>query len=89
VKLNGGHIIAAVLCEGKGALFSAVDPAENIVLEPHFHEATPDEIEQAVAAAASAFDAYRNLSLEHRARFLDVVAEELNAISDDLIERAH
>lgn len=50
-----------------------------------FHQATPEEIDEAVAAASQAYREYRTLSVERRANFLDQIAEELDAMGDDFI----
>ena len=89
MKLNGGHIIASSFVEARGTFFSAVDPVGNSALEPHFHDASPAEIDGAVSSATQAFDIYRGLPLEKRAGLLDAVAGELNAIAEELITRAN
>ncbi|MEX0431284.1 aldehyde dehydrogenase (NADP(+)) [Spiribacter insolitus] len=66
--------------------------AENAItgepLEPRFHEATPEEVDQACSAAAQAAEAYAGVSLEMRAGLLERIAEMLEASADDFVERA-
>ncbi|SHH64792.1 aldehyde dehydrogenase (NADP(+)) [Pollutimonas bauzanensis] len=50
-----------------------------------FHQATPEEIDEAVLAASRAYREYRTLSIERRADFLDQIAEEIDALGDDFI----
>jgi alpha-ketoglutaric semialdehyde dehydrogenase len=54
-----------------------------------FAVATPQEIEEAVAKAALAFEAYRRTSPEERARFLEAMAEEILLLGDALLDRCH
>ncbi|THD78530.1 MAG: aldehyde dehydrogenase (NADP(+)) [Phenylobacterium sp.] len=67
--------------------FHAVNPATGKRLEPAFSAAGPDEVQRACSAAWAAFDAYRETSLEARARFLETIAEQIMALGDELIER--
>jgi NADP-dependent aldehyde dehydrogenase len=53
---------------------------------PHaFVQATEAEVDAAAHAAAAAFPAFRNLSAEKRAQFLDAIADELDALGDDFV----
>jgi len=50
-----------------------------------FLTATDAEVSAAVDAASAAYPAYRALSAEVRASFLDAIAEEIDALGDDFI----
>lgn len=50
-----------------------------------FHQATQEEIDAAVHAASLAYPAYRSLPIDKRARFLEAIADELDALGDDFI----
>ncbi|WP_338526263.1 aldehyde dehydrogenase (NADP(+)) [Pseudomonas batumici] len=53
---------------------------------PHaFHQATAQEVDAAAHAAATAYPAYRALSAQRRAHFLESVADELDALDDEFI----
>jgi NADP-dependent aldehyde dehydrogenase len=53
---------------------------------PHdFYQATPEEVDAAAKAAATAYPAYRSLSAERRAQFLDAIADELDALGDEFV----
>ena len=53
---------------------------------PHaFHQATAQEVDAAANAAATAYPAYRALSAQRRAHFLESVADELDALDDEFI----
>ncbi|MCC7193240.1 MAG: aldehyde dehydrogenase (NADP(+)) [Phycisphaeraceae bacterium] len=63
----------------------AVNPATGAVLEPGFHAATADEIEQAFAAAMSAYAATRDLPATRWADLLDAIADQIMALGDQLL----
>jgi alpha-ketoglutaric semialdehyde dehydrogenase len=50
-----------------------------------FLTATEAEVSAAVDAASAAYPAYRALPAEARAKFLDAIAEEIDALGDDFI----
>jgi len=50
-----------------------------------FLTATEAEVTAAVDAASAAYPVYRALSAEARAKFLDAIAEEIDALGDDFI----
>ncbi|MQU29577.1 aldehyde dehydrogenase family protein, partial [Pseudomonas helleri] len=50
-----------------------------------FYQATADEVNDAANAADHAFVAFRQLSPERRAEFLDAVAEEIDQLGDDFV----
>lgn len=58
-------------------------------LPGEFSVATEQEIQQAIAKAAKAFEIYQQTSSEERAEFLDTIADEIMQLGDELIERAH
>ncbi|ANN71370.1 aldehyde dehydrogenase (NADP(+)) [Bordetella bronchialis] len=66
----------------------AVNPATGETLSPSFAQAGPAEVEQACALAWAAFDAYRETSLESRARFLEAIGEQIMQLGQPLIDRA-
>ena len=50
-------------------------------------EATSEEVDQAVEKEEEGFRIYRQKSGEDRAEFLEAIADEIMALSDELIER--
>ncbi len=68
--------------------FNGIDPRSGDILEPSFHEATEDEINQAVELAEQAFQTYPKLPASKRADFLDAIAEEIGALGHALLQRA-
>ncbi len=89
MELHGKNIIAGKTIEVGGKTFQAFAPASGKSIEPHFEGATADQVNQALETAESAFHYYRRLSPERRANFLEKIADEILALGDALIERAH
>src|SRR5512138_3110076 len=73
----------------KSETFFANNPATGEKLEPGFSAAGPEELERACTLAWEAFHVYRELDLELRARFLETAADQIMALGDELLERAH
>ena len=69
--------------------FLAVNPSTGGTLQPPFSAATADDVSRACSLAAAAFDSYRELDSELRATFLETIAEQILALGDELLERAH
>ncbi len=63
----------------------SLDASTGEALPGEFFQATEAEVDAAARAAAAAFPAYRNLSPERRAQFLDAIADELDALGDAFI----
>ena len=64
----------------------SVDATTGQALPQDFYQATPEEVDAAARAAAQAYPAYRALSAARRAQFLDAIADELDALSDNFVE---
>lgn len=69
--------------------FRARSAASGEEIAPDFPVSTQDDVEAACAAAEAAFDSYRALPSEDRAGFLEAIGEEIIALGDALLERAH
>ena len=85
--INGKFFVGAHEVSGRET-YRAVDAATGALLDPAFHVAAIEDIEQACALAAGAFDEYRAVDLGRRARFLETIAERIESIGDELIVRA-
>jgi alpha-ketoglutaric semialdehyde dehydrogenase len=85
--LHGKSVIAGQLADSGSTRFRAHNPATGAELEPAFREATAAEAARAVDAAAEAFAEYGRRPPEDRARFLEAIAAEIEALGDPLIER--
>jgi alpha-ketoglutaric semialdehyde dehydrogenase len=88
-SLFGFSLIAGESGRPGGRSFQALNPATGEALAPEFHEAHPDEADRALAAARSAFAAYRQTDGATRARFLEAIAREIEALGEPLLQRAH
>jgi len=88
IPLHGGQLIGAATLQGGAAPFRAVNPATGEALEPAFGAGTSEDVERACTLAGHAFDTYRNTSLEARAAFLELIAQNILDLGPPLIERA-
>ncbi|QJW89872.1 aldehyde dehydrogenase (NADP(+)) [Spirosoma taeanense] len=73
---------------GEGDSFQAFAPASHAYLSDEFTNVTVEQADQAVGKAVAAFAAYGKLHPGQRADFLDAIAAEIEALGDELIERA-
>jgi NADP-dependent aldehyde dehydrogenase len=88
MALTGELFIASKRVGHEGAGFRAVAAATGQEIEPSFSVATTEDVAAACAAAEAAFPIYSNLPREDRAKFLEAIAEEIEALGDALVERA-
>lgn len=86
--INGNNIIAGTYVETGGAVFNATDPSTGKQLEGNFYEAGTLVIDKTLNAATAAFKVFRNIAPAAKAKFLRAIADELNAIGEELIGRA-
>jgi 2,5-dioxopentanoate dehydrogenase len=89
MSLHGNNFIGAELRSGTGDTFAAVSPLDSTVLPGQFYPASAQDARQAVELAESAFQSYSLTSGEQRAEFLERIADEIIALGEELIERAH
>lgn len=88
MTLHGKSFLAGQLGQTGGATFHAVNPATGEQLEPAFHSASLDEVNRALDASAAAFADYRARPAAERAKLLDTIAAEIEALGDTLLQRA-
>jgi len=88
IDLHGQQLIGSQTSAESSETFQSFNPATNETLPTHFHEATSDEIDQALQLAAKAFDKFRNTTPEQRTLFLETLADEIDALGDQFIEQA-
>jgi 2,5-dioxopentanoate dehydrogenase len=89
MQLTGHHLIAGAEIAPTGHLFQAAHTATGEPLTPSFGDASAELAHDALLSADAAFDALRLAAPETRAAFLDSLAEEILALGDALLERAH
>ena len=87
--LTGQSLIAGTPTAGSAGTFTPLDPTTGQALTPEVSCLTADEVALATRAAAAAFPAYRATSPTDRAAFLEAIAEEIEGLGDELLERAH
>lgn len=88
MTLTGKMLIGQQAISGHREAIRAINPATDAPLEPAYAGGSREHVEQACALAWAAFDTYRETSLAERAGFLDVIADTIEALGDELIERA-
>ena len=88
--LTGEMLIGASAVAGTDGGQRAFNPTTNAeIAEPLFGFGTAADVDRAASLAAAAFDEYRALPLARRAAFLEAIADQIMALGDALIERAH
>jgi len=88
--LTGEMLIGFSSIRGGAGSQRAFNPTTNTeIAEPVFGMGAANEVAQAAALAAQAFDPYRHLPLGQRAAFLEAIAQNILDLGDALIERAH
>lgn len=88
MRIEGVQLIGREAVRGTKAIIQAINPATGEHLEPGWPGGTRADVERACALAEKAFDDWRESRPETRARFLETVADEIEALGDALIERA-
>jgi NADP-dependent aldehyde dehydrogenase len=86
--LHGGNLIAGQESSLGTAKFRSTAPASGEPLEPAYAEATPQEIERAVALADSCVEYLASVPATQIAGLLERIAVEIEALGDALIDRA-
>ncbi|GEL09975.1 NADP-dependent aldehyde dehydrogenase [Flavobacterium glycines] len=84
--ITGKNYIGSSLSAKGDITFRTINPVENLVNQPFFVEATDDEINHAVALATKAFNEYSTISDAKKADFLEAIANEIEALGDDLLQ---
>lgn len=85
--MTGKNIIGQALSGSGKEVFYGINPATGQQLEPAFYEATEEEINSAIEKAVEAFQTYRLVNGKNKAAFLEMIADEIIALGDDLIKR--
>lgn len=87
MSLLGTMLIGGEAVYGSAGEVRAVAATTGEPLEPAFAGGGPDEVSRACALAADAFDAFREITPERRACFLEAIAEAIIDLGEPLIER--
>ena len=89
MPLHGLSLIAGTFARPNAKTSRPNSPLDSQPLEPLFHEATFEDADRALHHASEAFRLFRRSSAAVRAALLEAIAEEILAIGDDLLNRAH
>lgn len=88
-ELNGTSIIGFQRGATGGETLQGFNPATGEHLPPVYHSASADEVDHAAQLAHAAFATYSQTTGAQRARFLRRIAENIEALGDELITRAN
>lgn len=87
MHVTGEMLIGAASVRGTSGDVRAFNPALNAEIEPVFHGGGAVEVDRACQLAAQAFQSYRNLPPQDRARFMQAAADNIEALGDTLYDR--
>jgi len=87
MTLTGKMLIGARTVRGTESKLYAVNPATGAEMEPAFGGGSSADVDAACELAEAGFDAYRAVSLEKRAQFLEAIAQGILDLGDVLVER--
>ncbi|WP_323959553.1 aldehyde dehydrogenase family protein [Arthrobacter sp. JZ12] len=88
MTLTGHSLIAGQSVAGEGPTTAGFNPATNEALTPEYSLLTAEQLKAATAAAAEAYPSFSTLDPETHAAFLDAIADNIEALGDELITRA-
>lgn len=84
--ITGKNYIGDELSSQGFITYKTINPETNSENETIFYEATKKEVDKAMELAANAFKTYKKTSGLVKAKFLEAIASEMEAIEEDLIE---
>ncbi|MGW2939998.1 aldehyde dehydrogenase (NADP(+)) [Streptomyces sp. NPDC001156] len=87
MTLTGELLIGAAQVPATAGTMKALNPATGEYVEPEFAFGGVAEVDRALRLADEAFDSYSHTALAERAAFLDLVADKLEAVKDELAAR--
>lgn len=87
--LQGKSILGSQRGAAGSEHFFAVNPISGDKLDPAFHTATVANVEKSAQLATTAFSTYGRLAGRDRGNFLRKIAANLEAMAEELIDRAH
>ena len=88
MQLKGQNYIAGNTSAEGNDTFTSVNPRTKANADIQFHNATQNEIDRAISAAVEAFNEVRTYPASKLADFLDEVANQIEALGDDLLDVA-
>ena len=88
-QLSGTSIIGFRRGAENGGTLHGFNPATGEELPPLYHSASRDEVDQTAQLAHTAFATYSQTTGADKARFLRNIADNIEALGDELITRAN
>ena len=88
MTLTGHSLVAGTAVTGTDGTTFGINPATNESIDPPYTLLDEAQLRVATKAAAEAFDSYRALEPGPHARFLEAIAENIEALGEELIDRA-
>ena len=88
MNLQGKSIIGSARGNETEITFTAFNPKTGKSVNPNFYSATNDELENAINLAERARIKYGKISGNEKAIFLRTIADNIEALGDELVERA-
>src|SRR5512142_370606 len=88
MNLHGKNLLGDQLSGGPET-FTIASPLDGQPLTGEFHVATSSDVDTALRLADEAFAAFRDSAAAQRATLLETIADEIVALGDALIDRAH
>ncbi|TAP41744.1 aldehyde dehydrogenase (NADP(+)) [Arthrobacter sp. S39] len=88
MTINGHSLIAGETAAGTGGTTYGFNPATNEQLDPAYTLITEAQLTTATSDAADAYASFSTLDPETHAAFLEAIADNIEAIGDELIVRA-
>ncbi len=89
MQLDGRSIIAGKTAHATAKTFHATSPLNSSRLEPDFHEAAAADVDLAMRQADEAFEIFHRMPAQARADFIEMIAAEIMAAGDELLQRAN
>lgn len=84
--ITGKNYVGSKLSNLSENTFQAYNSAEMKMLDQKYYCASEEEVDQSVELANNAFSEYKNYSGDHKAKFLDAIADEIINLGDELIQ---
>lgn len=88
MTLTGHSLIAGRPAVGEGKTTFGLNPATNEALDPPYTLITEEQLTTATSAAAEAYPSFSTLDPGTHAAFLEAIADNIEAIGEELIIRA-
>ena len=85
--LTGHSLVSGLSLQENGTTFQAVNPANDQNLEPDYHQIDVASVDAIASQAKAAYAEYGQCSGAQKAAFLRQIADNIEAVVEDLVER--